>query len=48
MEVWEVSIALFQVEAVADEELVWDREADVADGEVIDQAAVWAVEEGCR
>jgi hypothetical protein len=48
VQIWEVSVALFQVEAVADEELVWDGEADVADWEVIDQAAVGAVKERCR
>jgi hypothetical protein len=47
VQVREVSVALFQVEAVADEELVRDREADVADREVFDQPAVGAVEEGC-
>jgi hypothetical protein len=48
VEVREVSEALVEVEAVADEELVWDGEADVADGEILDQAPVRAVEEGRR
>jgi hypothetical protein len=48
VEVREVSVALVQVEAVADEELVRDRETDVADREVFDEAAVGAVEERGR
>ena len=48
VEVREVPEPLVQVEAVADEELVRDGEADVADGEVLDQAPVRAVEEGGR
>ena len=48
MQVREVPVALVQVEPVPDEELVRDREADVADGDVLDQAAVRAVEQGDR
>ena len=45
-EVGQASIALVEVEAVADEELVGHREADVADGQVADEPAVGAVEQG--
>ena len=45
VQVRQVAIALVQVEAVADEELVRDREADVLDRQVVDEAAVRAVEE---
>jgi hypothetical protein len=40
------AVALVEVEAVADEELVRDDEADVADGQVVDEAAVRPVEQG--
>src|SRR5205085_9605821 len=46
VEVRKVSVALLQVEAVPDEELVRDGEADVADGEVFDQPPIGAVEQG--
>src|SRR3954447_1654026 len=46
MEVRQVAPALVQVEAVADEELVRNGEADVVDREVLDQTAVRAVEQG--
>jgi hypothetical protein len=46
MQVWEVAVALGEVEAIADEELVRHGEADVAHGEVVDEPAVRAVEEG--
>jgi hypothetical protein len=46
MQIRKVPVALGDVEAVADEKLVRDREADVADGQVLDQAAVRPVEEG--
>jgi hypothetical protein len=45
VQVREISVALVQVEAVADVELVRDGEADVPDGQVADEAAVRAVEE---
>ena len=45
MEVGKVAVALVQIEAVADEELVGDGEADVADRQVFDEPAVRAVEE---
>ena len=45
MQVGQVAPALVQVEAVADEELVRDREADIADGQIVDEAAVGPVEE---
>jgi hypothetical protein len=41
-----VPVALVEVEAVADEELVRHREAHVADGEIVDESPVGAVEEG--
>jgi len=41
-----VPIALVEVEAVADEELVRDREAHVADWQVVDEPPVRAIEEG--
>ena len=47
MKVGQVAVALLEVEAVPDEELVRDREADVADGQILDQAAVRAVEKRC-
>jgi hypothetical protein len=46
VEVGEVAVALFQVKAVSDEQLVGDGEADVADREVLDEAAVGPVEQG--
>jgi hypothetical protein len=45
VEVGQVAVALVQVEAVADEELVGDGEADVAHGQVLDEAPIGAVEE---
>jgi hypothetical protein len=45
VEIRKVPEALVQVEAVADEQLVGDGEADVADGEVLDEAAVGTVEQ---
>src|SRR5262249_10332046 len=45
MQVREVPVALVQVEAVADEELVGDGEADVPNGEILDQPAVRTVEQ---
>jgi hypothetical protein len=45
VEVGKVSEALVQVEAVADEELVGDGEADVADREVLDETSVRAIEQ---
>ena len=47
MQVREVPVPLLQVEAVADEELVGDRETDVVDGQVVDEAAVGPVEQHC-
>src|SRR6266516_6909087 len=44
-EVGQVPVALVELESVADEELVRDREADVADGQVVDQPPVRPVEE---
>ena len=44
VQVGQVAVALVEVEAVADEELVGDGEADVADRQVVDEAAVRAVE----
>jgi hypothetical protein len=41
----QVPVPLGDVEAVADEELVGDGEPDVADGEILDEAAVRAIEE---
>jgi hypothetical protein len=40
VQVRQVAVALVEVEAVADEELVGDGEADVADGQLVDEAAV--------
>src|SRR3954453_21799835 len=37
-EIRQVPVPLAELEAVADEELIGDREADVADREVVDQA----------
>jgi hypothetical protein len=48
VQVGEVPVALAEVEAVADEELVRDREADVTDGKVLDEPPVRPVEEGRR
>ena len=45
MQIGEVPIALVEVEAVADEELVGDREADVAQRQVLDDASVRPVEQ---
>jgi hypothetical protein len=45
VQVREVAVALVQVEAVADEQLVGHREADVAHGKVLDEPAVGPVEE---
>lgn len=46
MEIRQVAVALLEIEAVADEELVGDGEADVAHRQVVDQAPVGAVEQG--
>ena len=46
MQVGQAAVALVEVEAVADEELVGHGEADVADRQVVDEAAVRAVEQG--
>jgi hypothetical protein len=48
VEVRKVSEPFLEIEPVPDEELVRDREPDVADGEVFDQAAIRTVEEGHR
>ena len=45
-EVGQAPVALLQLEPVADEELVGDREADVPYGQVVDEAAVRALEQG--
>jgi hypothetical protein len=45
VQVRQTPVALLQVEAISHEELVWDGEADVADGQVVDQPPVRAVEE---
>ena len=44
-QVGQVPVALPELEAVPDEELVRDREADVANGQVVDEAAVGPVEQ---
>ncbi len=44
-EVRQLAVALVEVEAVADEELVGDDEADVPNGEVVDEAPVGPVEQ---
>ena len=46
MDVGQAAVALVEVEAVADEELVRNGEADIADRQVVDEAAVRAVEQG--
>jgi hypothetical protein len=48
VQIGQVPEPLVEIEAVADEELVRDGEADVADGEILDEAAVRAVEQGDR
>ena len=48
MQVGQVPIELLKVKAVPDEELVWDREAHVADWKVFDQPPVWTVEQRYR
>jgi hypothetical protein len=45
VQVRQVAVALLHVEPIAHEELVGDGEADVADGEVLDQAAIGPVKE---
>jgi hypothetical protein len=45
-EIRQVPVALVEVEAVADEELVGHREAHVAHGKIVDEPPVGAVEEG--
>jgi hypothetical protein len=45
VEIREIPMLLVEIEAVADEELVRDDEADVANGQVVDEATVRAVEE---
>jgi hypothetical protein len=46
VEIRQIPVPLVEVEAVADEELVGNGEADVANRQVVDQAAVGPVEEG--
>jgi hypothetical protein len=46
VQVRQVAVPLVQIEAVADEELVGDRETDVGDREVLDESSVGTVEEG--
>jgi hypothetical protein len=48
MEVGQVAVALIQVEAVADEQLVRDREADITHGQVLDEPPVRPVEQRHR
>jgi hypothetical protein len=48
MQVREVPVPLLEIESVPDEELVWHREADVADGEVLDEPAVGPIEQRHR
>ena len=48
MQVRQVAVLLLDVEAVADEELIRDREADVANREVLDEPAVRPVEQRRR
>src|SRR4051794_22661933 len=48
MQIGQVPVALVEVEAVADEELVRNREADVLHRQVVDQAPVGPVEERDR
>jgi hypothetical protein len=45
VQIRQVPVSLGDVEAVPDEELVRDGEADVADRQILDEAAVRAVEE---
>ena len=45
MQVGQVAVALLEIEPVAHEQLVGHREAHVADGQVLHEAAVGAVEE---
>ena len=45
MQVGQVRHALVELEAVPDEELVRDREADIAHREVVDEPAIRTVEE---
>src|SRR5215204_5803773 len=45
-EIRKVAPAAFQIEAVADEELVRHGEADIPDGKILDQATIRSVEEG--
>jgi hypothetical protein len=52
VQVGKVPVPLVEIEAVADEKLVRNREADIAEGKVFDEAAIGAVEqrhgrEGC-
>src|SRR5579885_1114177 len=44
-QVGQVPVPLAELEPVADEELVRDRESDVPDGEIVDEPAVRPVEE---
>jgi hypothetical protein len=46
VQVGQVPVPLVEIEAVADEELVGNREPDVPHGEVVDEPAVGAVEQG--
>jgi hypothetical protein len=45
VEIRQIAVALLEIEAVAHEQLVGHREAHVADGHVLDEAAIGAVEE---
>jgi hypothetical protein len=45
VQVRQVAVPLVQVESVADEQLVGDREADVGDRQVLDEPSVRTVEE---
>ena len=50
MQIGQVAVSLVEIEAVADEELVRDGEADVADRQILDEPPVRPVEErgGCE
>jgi len=46
VQIGQVAVALLEIEPVAHEELVGHREAHVADGHILHQSAIGAVEEG--
>jgi hypothetical protein len=46
VQIGQVAVALLEIEAVPHEQLVGHREAHVADGHILHQAAIGAVEEG--